>query len=169
MAKQEDELYEEVAASALAGLSDGQLEEGRSLVEAVVNDWIEGSSEADYDEDVKIGRKELKKALKGQDPQERLLTLRQIVLVRRVNKLSARSLDLAFMVASGRTSPAEAADEARAISTQVNDLYPDVRTLQDADLMRRLSRDLADSGLESLYILDGGDGVMSIRMNNMLP
>lgn len=168
MDDQTQSLYEEVAAFALNGLIDEQFEEGRKHVEAIVDDWIDQADESDINEVVEIGQEELLESLVGQDAQERLGKLRRLVLERQVEKLSGRSLQLALKFAGGQRSSEEAGAEAALISEVVDALLPEVHALNDADLRRRLIRELADADFETRYILAGGSGIVSIRLYNML-
>jgi hypothetical protein len=159
-------LYQEIADASLTGLTGEQYEEGASLVRVIVDDWIAQADGVDIQDIVEFGKEDLENKLQGKKAEEKLVTLRNIVLERQVEKLSGRTFQLAKQVVDRQKSFQEAAPEVKEIRVEIDDLLKKVKQLPDGDLKKRLLRNLADSDLETIYILEEGKGAMSIRLNN---
>jgi hypothetical protein len=159
-------LYQEIADASLTGLKREQYEEGASLVQAIVDDWIAQADGVDIQDIVAFGKEDLENKLQGKNAEEKLVTLRNIVLERQVEKISGQSFQLAKQVVDHQKSFQEATSEVKKIRVEIDDLLKKVKQLPEGDLKKRLLRNLADSDLETIYILEKGKGAMSIRLNN---
>jgi hypothetical protein len=165
MTTDQDSVYQEVTKSTLAGLSGEKYEEGEALVQVIVDDWLAQAEGLDIEEIVEIGKEDLEAKLQGQNPEERLVTLHNIVLEREVRQLSSQALRLAQQVVDGKKTFEDAKAEAKEINAEITKFLEEVKQVQDPSLNKRLRRSLADAGLECLYILNNGEGAMSIRLN----
>jgi len=94
-----------------------------------------------------------------------LAPLRNLVLERQVQKLEARAFGLARQVVNREQTCREAKMEANMVAAEVRYLLEKVNKVQDATVKRRVRRELADADLECLYVLNGGAGAMSRRLN----
>ncbi len=167
MSQSREALYKEVGGFALAGLHGEAYQQGREHVQFLVDDWLAQAARhgADVKDVVAAGRDDLRQLLDGLDPQERYVRLGQRVLEWHVQHLSSRSLELATGFVKGREVGDAAKQEALKINQERAALFTGCQEISDPSLKRRLLRTLADVGLECDYILDDGEGAMSIRLN----
>jgi hypothetical protein len=146
----------------LAGLSERETDEGRTLVDALMADWTREATS----NPAAIGalqRQELAEAGQGKSPVERLDLLRAEVAKRRINQLSVQSYALASHLIDGTIDPATARAQGESLLTDVDTLTSAVKTIDDADTQRRLHRDLNEVRMEALYAVE--QKAMSLRLN----
>ncbi len=169
MTTRPDQLLQDVADAALGDVDPGERAEGELLVRSIVHGWGGDSDDPLWEDIVRIAREDLLDRLAKAGDRSTLDTLRDIALEQRVEDVSSRVLSLAQPVARGETPAADAREAASVIAGETEQLLEEVRALaEDSELRRRLTRELADAGLDIRFVLGGGEGATSIRLARSL-
>ena len=145
-------VFDELAPEWLAGLDGAELEEGRTLLAEIVDDWArEADSTPDPGAVLTIQREELQTAGAGRDAAGRLAALRARALTRRVEHLSAETFALGRAILDGSATDPDARDHGRRLLDEAERLGA---ALRDAPELQSARRELSDAVMEALYAVE---------------
>ena len=167
MAYDQESRYQATADKVLAGLSGQDYEDGMVLVKRIVDEWFDGAGSINQDDLYRIGLSDLKSALEGVSDSEILNQLGMMVLKIEVDNLSAAAFQLASRVVNGDLTAQEARADAEVMSEKINALLKQIHHIQDKEMKQRLLNEMADADLECRYVLEGGNGIMSLRLSHL--
>jgi len=159
------ELLDDVAAKATRGMSAGDAEHMRALLDELVGDWYrEAGTDDDAQAVLDLLRTELETALVGKSVGERLDLVRAGVLDRRIRRLGVQTFDLGKQIIDGRGDREQARARGKELMAAIEGVAAEVRTLEDAEARARLGRDLQEASMEALYAIEGK--AMSHRLSH---
>lgn len=163
----QNQLLSDLSDAWLTGLSPDDYEAGQNLLNLLAADWIaEAQTSSTPDVVISILKDDLAHDMDQQDLDGRIQVLRQSVIQRRVDRLSAQTYQLGQAVVDGRINDSDAREEGRSYLQQAAALSAELEELNLPGQVEPLQRELADAMLDALFAVERE--AMSLRLSRYL-